>query len=83
MTNVNSFFQLIKSQDQKIKYLQKDLITRDIHVKYQNSRTHCSKVISEVKVFKILVILQGQGHRVKNNGTHGKVLSHEIFMLNI
>ena len=33
MTNV-IFFKLIKSQDQKIKYLQKDLITRDIHVKY-------------------------------------------------
>ena len=24
--------------------------------------------------------LQGQGHRVKNNGTHGKVLSQGIFM---
>ena len=25
-------------------------------------------------------ILQGQGHSVKNNGTHGKVLSQDIFM---
>ena len=51
MTNV-FFFKLIKSQDQKNKYLQKDLITRDIHVKYQSSSTHCSKVIRKVKVFK-------------------------------
>ena len=26
------------------------------------------------------VKFQGQGHRVKNNGTHGKVLSQGIFM---
>ena len=51
MTNV-IFFKLVKCQGQKIKYLQKDLITRDIHVKYQSSSTHCSKVISKVKVFK-------------------------------
>ena len=25
----------------------------------------------------------GQGHRVKHNDTHGKVLSQEILMLNI
>ena len=37
---------------------------KDIHVKYQTSRTHCSKVISKVKVFKKWVKLQGQGHRV-------------------
>ena len=24
--------------------------------------------------------LQSQGHRVKNNGTHGKILSHRILM---
>ena len=46
-----------ESQDHKDKYfdtsrkilsqewLQKDLITRDIHVKYQSSSTHCSKDI--------------------------------------
>ena len=27
--------------------------------------------------------LQGQGHNVKNNGTHGKVISQGIFMWNI
>ena len=43
MTNV-IFFNVVKIQDQKIKYLQKDLIKRDIHVKYQSSSTHCSKV---------------------------------------
>ena len=37
-------------------------------------------VISMVKVFKKWVKLQGQGHRVKNNGTHGKVLSQGILM---
>ena len=58
----------------------KGLITRNTHVKYQSSSTHCLKVINKVKVFKKWVKLQGQGYRVKNNGTHGKVLSQEIFM---
>ena len=35
MTNV-IFFILVKSQDPKIKQLQKDFITRDIHVEYQS-----------------------------------------------
>ena len=70
MTNVNFFFKLVKCQGQKVKYLQKDLITRDIHVKYQSSSTHCSKVISKVKDFKKWVKLLGQSHRVKNNGTN-------------
>ena len=39
-------------QGQKVKNQQKDLITRNIHVKYQSSRTHCSKGIYKVKVFK-------------------------------
>ena len=39
--------------------------------------------MSKVKVFKKWVKLQGQGHRVKNNGTHGKVLSQENIMGNI
>ena len=40
-------------------------------MKYQSltSSTQCSKDISKVKVFKKLVKLQGQGHRLKNNGT--------------
>ena len=52
MTNVKKILKLVKCQDQKIKYLQKDIITRDIHVKYQSSSTHYSKVISKIKVFK-------------------------------
>ena len=53
MTNVNIFFfKLVKCHGQKIKYQEKDLITRDIHVKYQSSSTHCSNVVSKVKVFK-------------------------------
>ena len=41
MTNVNFFKTLVICQGQKIKYLQKDLTTRDIHLKYQSSSTHC------------------------------------------
>ena len=33
-----------------------------------------------LKSFFKWVKLQGQGHRVMNNGTHGEVLSHGIFM---
>ena len=41
------------------------------------------KVISKVKVFQKWVKLQGLGHRVKYNGTLGKVLSQGILMWNI
>ena len=58
----------------KIIETQKGLITRKTGVKYQSSSTHCLKVISMVKVLKKWVKLQGQGHRVKNNDTHWKVL---------
>ena len=46
------FFKLFKCQGQKIQYLQKDLIKRDIYVKYQSSSTHYSEVIRKVKVLK-------------------------------
>ena len=59
------------------------LVTRNTHVKYQSSSTHCSKEISKVKVFKKWVILQGHGHKVKNNGTHRKVSSQGILKWNI
>ena len=52
-------------------------------MKYQSSSTQCSKVISKDKVLKKWVKLSGQGHRVKNNGTHGKILSQGILMWNI
>ena len=52
-------------------------------MKYRSSSTHCLKVISKDKVFKKWAKLQGQGHRVKNNGTHRKVISQGILMRNI
>ena len=48
---------------------------KEYSCEYQSSSTRCSKVISKFKVFKKWVKLQGQGHRVKNNGPSGKVLS--------
>ena len=78
MTNVNLKKKKVKYQSQKVEYKQKGLITRITHVKYQSSSTHCSKVISEVKISKNWV--KFQGHRDKNNGTHGKVLSQGILM---
>ena len=47
-------------------------------MQYESSSTYCLKVIIKVEVFKKWVKLQGQGHRVKNNGTQGKVLSQGI-----
>ena len=49
-------------------YSQKDLVTKNTHVKYQSFDTHSSKVLSKVKVFKKLVQLQGQGHKVLSQG---------------
>ena len=37
---------------QNIKYQWKDVIIRNIHLKYQNSSTHCSKVFTKFKVLK-------------------------------
>ena len=61
-----------RSQGKNYWFPLKGFITRNTHVKYQCSSTHCSRVISNVKVFKKWVKLQGQGHRVKNNGTQEK-----------
>ena len=47
---------------------------KNTHVNYQSSNTHYSKVIIKVKVSKKQVKLQ-QGYKVKNVGTHKKVLS--------
>ena len=70
----------LRSQGKKKWYTRKVLITGNIHVTYQSSSTHCSKVIRKVNVFKKWVKLQGQGHMVKNDGTQGKFLSQGIFM---
>ena len=79
------FFKRVKIQGnphrvKKKWYPLKGLITRNTHVKYQRSSTCCSKVISKVKVLKKRVNLQSQGHRVKNNATHRKVLLQEILI---
>ena len=59
-----------------IMYQHKDLITRNIHVKYQSSGTHYSNCFnSKVKVFKKWARLQGQ-----TLGFHGKVLKLEILI---
>ena len=47
-------------------------------MKYDNSGTHCLKVISKSKVFKKLAKV-----KVKDVGTHRKVLSQKIIILNI
>ena len=70
----------VKVTGLKIIVPRKGLVTRNIHLKYQSSSFHCSKVINKVKVFKKWVKLQGQGHRLKNNGTNGKDLSQGILM---
>ena len=71
-----------RSMSQVLKkwYPRKGPITGNIYMKYQSFSNHRSKVIRKVKVFKKRVKLQGQCHRLKNNGTHGKVLSQKIFM---
>jgi hypothetical protein len=38
----------------------KDLANRNTHVKYENSTTHQSKVMTKIKVFEKKVKLQGQ-----------------------
>ena len=63
------FLKLVKCQGEKIKYLQKDLIIRDIHVKYQSSSTHYSKVISKNKFIK-------KGHTLRSR-SQGKKLWYQ------
>ena len=41
---------LVKCQGQKVQYQQKDLITRNIHVKYQSAITRFSQDLSFKKV---------------------------------
>ena len=55
-------------QGHKDKYLDTSRIS-NVHVQYESSSTHCSKVISKFNIFKEWVKLQGQGHRVQNNDT--------------
>ena len=77
ITNVNLFIKCVKCQGYKVKYQQKysTIITRNILVKYQSSRTHLN-IIYRVKVFKKLARLYGQGLQVKNVCNHSELLSH-------
>ena len=36
-----------RSQGQRCQYPQKGLVTKNNHIKYQSSSTHCSKVVSK------------------------------------
>ena len=46
------FFNWSNAKVKRLSTYKKDLITRDIHVKYQSSSTHYSKVISRIKFLK-------------------------------
>ena len=63
-----SFFFKVEWQGQ-----QNNLITRNIYDKYESSRTHWSKVISKITVFKNRSRSQG-----KNVVARGKVLSKKL-----
>ena len=63
----------IVERQTKCWYPGKGLVTINTRVKYQSSDTHCSKVISKVKVFKNRSNPRSRSHD-KNIGTHGKVL---------
>ena len=52
------------------------------HENQTNVPVIVSSIFSIFKSFKKWVKLQGQGHRVKNVGTHGKTWPLEIFMRN-
>ena len=69
----------------KVKYQnqQKDLITRNIHVKYLYSSTHCLKkliVMLKFSKYRYQVKPQAQGHLSNHVGTQEKVLSQGIRM---
>ena len=82
MTNV-IFFNWSNVKVKRLKYQQKDLITREIHVKCQRSSTQYSKVTGKIEVFKKEVKHWGQVYKVKLVGSHEKALYHVIFMWNI
>ena len=57
-------------------YPRKGLDTKNTLVKYQSSRSQCSKISSKVIVFRKKVKLQCKV-TVKNNGIHRKVLKYQ------
>ena len=69
-----------RSQGQKIMVITE----RPYHKKYSIAfALTVQKLLARLKFSKKWVKIQGQGHRVKNNGAHGKVLSQAILMWNI
>ena len=56
------FFSVNECQGQN---KQKDLISRNVHMKYENSGTCCLKVSGKVEVFKRKAKLQSEGHGIK------------------
>ena len=58
-----------KGQGNKLWYHVKGFATRNTHVLYERPIISVLKVIARVKVFQKYVKLQGQGHKVKTNGT--------------
>ena len=73
---------LIKCQAQKVKYQQKDLNTRDTHVKYNTKAVALTiqKLLAKLKFLKSWSKVKGQGHKVKIVCFQEKALSHKIFM---
>ena len=81
MTNVN--FKKNRTSNVKVKKLRTNKKILSLGIFMRNLRALAftvQKLSVMLKISKKLVKLQGQGHRVKNHGTHGKVLSQGIFM---
>jgi hypothetical protein len=62
-----------RSRFQNLRLHHKDLVTSNMHIKYESPITYHSKDMANVKVFKKWVKIQGLGHEVKNFGTNRKV----------
>ena len=73
MANVKVFLKVgqtsrSRSQGQKLWYHVKGLVTRNTCVQYESPISSGLKFMAKVKVFQKWVKLQGQGHKVKNDG---------------
>ena len=59
----------LKVKVKKLWYHVKGLVTRNTNVQYENPISSGLKVMAKVEVFQKYAKLQGQGHKVKNDGT--------------
>jgi hypothetical protein len=73
----------LQDQGQICWYPQKGVVWRSTYVKYQSPSTKHSNITAKVKVLNNYINNQGQGHKVKKFGTHGKVLLQRTLMWNI